>query len=127
MGRRQASGSATQLLFLRLGLAAALIAPAALILLTSQEDVLKLVLTCVAGIIAAFIGGHFLTILARVPVMPNIHGPWLAEIRQDVIDAPLVAILQNKGVELAPGAAEAGRRGWASTQAAAKAVAALQS
>lgn len=76
--------------------------------------------------VAAMVGGHFLTIRARVPVMPNIRGPWLAELREDVVNATLVAILQNKGAPLSRATAAAGRRGWTSIQDAAAAVAALR-
>lgn len=125
--RRRTTGKAREILALRLGLMVALIAPPTYIVTTSREDVLKLVLTGVACIAAAFIGGHFLTVRARLPVMPNIRAAWLNELREDVIDATLVAILQNKGVDLEVRAANAGRRGWTSIQRAATAVAALYS
>jgi hypothetical protein len=57
--------------------------------------------------------------------MPNIRGPWLNELREDVVNATLVAILQNKGVEPDRRSGAAGRRGWESIQVAAKAMAAL--
>ena len=76
-------------------------------------------------ILAALAGGHFLTIRARVPVMPVIRGPWLNELREDIVNATLVAILQNKGVALDARTVAAGRCGWESIQAASKAVAAL--
>lgn len=125
--RRREAGSALEILFLRLGLMAALIAPPSYILASHQEeDLVKFILTGAGCIAAAFTGGHFLTIRARVPVMPDIRGPWLAELREDIVNATLVAILQNKGVNLPPGAAEAGRRGWTSIQVATQAMAALQ-
>lgn len=58
--------------------------------------------------------------------MPNIRGHWLAELREDVVNATLVAILQNKGTAVSPATAAAGRRGWVSIQAAAKAVTSLR-
>ncbi|MGO4187388.1 hypothetical protein [Pseudarthrobacter sp. TAF60_1] len=58
--------------------------------------------------------------------MPNIRGHWLNELREDVVNATLVAILRNKG-DLDARTAAAGQRGWASIQAASKAVAALHS
>ena len=70
-------------------------------------------------------GGHFLTVRARIPVMPTIRGPWLNELREDVVSATLVAILLNKGASLSPAAVAAGTRGWVSIQAAAKAVGTL--
>ncbi|MDJ0459915.1 hypothetical protein PUN71_022160 [Arthrobacter sp. NQ7] len=126
LDRRKASGSAREILALRLGLIIALIAPPAFIVATNQTDVLKLVIVGAICLAAAFLGGHFLTIRARVPVMPTIRGPWLGELREDVVNATLVAILQNKGAALSPAVAEAGRRGWTSIQDAAAAVAALQ-
>ncbi|WP_223884044.1 hypothetical protein [Pseudarthrobacter sp. BIM B-2242] len=123
--RRKASGSAREVLALRLGLIVALIAPPAYVVATSQ-DILKLLIVGAICFVAALVGGHFLTIRARVPVMPSIRGPWLAELREDVVNATLVAILQNKGIAMSPAAAAAGRRGWTSIQEAAAAVALLR-
>lgn len=92
---------------------------------TDQENYLKLLVTGIICFVAAMIGGHFLTIQARVPVMPNIRGPWLAELREDIVNATLVAILQNKGIVLGRRTVAAGRRGWESILAASKAVAAI--
>lgn len=127
MARRKASGSTREILALRLGLIIALIAPPAYIVATNQNDVLKLVIVGAICLVAALVGGHFLTIRARVPVMPNVRGPWLTELRDDVVNATLVAILQNKGVVLSPVTAAAGRRGWVSIQEASAAVASLRS
>lgn len=74
----------------------------------------------------AFVGGHFITVRSRVPVMPNIRGAWLNELRDDVVNATLVAILQNNGVALDRRTVTAGRPGWDSITTAAKAVDALQ-
>jgi hypothetical protein len=124
--RRRASGYAKEILFLRLGLMLALIAPPAFVVATSRDDIVKLVLTGAVCIAAAFIGGHFITVRSRLPVMPNIRGAWLNELRDDVVNATLVAILQNNGVALDRRTVTAGRRGWDSITTAAKAVDALQ-
>lgn len=126
MARRKTAGSAREILVLRLGLIVALLAPPAYIVATNQTDILKLLIVGIICTIAALVGGHFLTIRARVPVMPNIGGPWLAELREDVVNATLVAILQNKGTALPPATAAAAHRGWDSIQEAAAAVAALR-
>lgn len=47
-------------------------APPAYIVATNQTDVLKLLIVGAICSVAALVGGHFLTIRARVPVMPNI-------------------------------------------------------
>lgn len=125
VSRRKASGRSREILALRLGLMAALIAPPAYVVATDMNDYLKLLVTGIVCLVAALVGGHFLTIRARVPVMPNIRGPWLKELREDIVNATLVAILQNKGVVLDRRTVMAGRRGWESIQAASKAVAAL--
>jgi hypothetical protein len=127
MRRRRAAGRAREILFLRLGLMVALFAPPVYVVAASREDILKLVLTGAACIAAACIGGHFITVRSRVPVMPNIRGAWLNELRDDVINATLVAILQNKGIALDGRTAAAGCRGWQSISRAAKAVEALHS
>jgi hypothetical protein len=62
-----------------------------------------------------------------VPVMPNIRAPWLKELREDVVNATLVAILQNKGTPVDPGTAAAARRGWESMCTASKAADSLHS
>lgn len=124
--RRKASGSVAEILFLRIGLMIALIAPPAFVVATSREDIVKLVLTGAGCIALALIGGHFLTVHARVPVTPNIRGPWLNELREDVINATLVAILQHKGADLDRRQVAVGRRGWDSITTAAKAVESLQ-
>ena len=126
MRRRRAAGRAREIMFLRFGLMLALIVPPIYVLANGGNDILKLVLTGIACVATAFIGGHFITARSRIPVMPTIHGAWLNELRDDVINATLVAILQNKGSQLETRAAEAGQRGWKSIQSAAKAVGLLQ-
>ena len=54
---------------------------------------------------AAVGGGHFITIRSPIAAMPNIRGPRLAEFREDVVNATLLAILLSKGVVLEPGTA----------------------
>lgn len=125
--RRRDSGSAREILFLRLGLLMALIAPPAYVAASSKDDILKLLLTGNVCIAAAFLGGHLITVRARVPVMPNIPGPWLNELREDVVNATLVSILQNNDITVDPRTAAAARRRWQSIVSAAKAVDALQS
>ena len=120
--RRRTSGSATEVLFLRLSLMTALLAPPVYIVATSRDDILTLVLTGIACIGAAFIAGHVITVRSRVPVAPNIRGAWLNELREDVVNATLVTILQNKGAPLEATRAAAGMRGWQSFSTAAKAV-----
>jgi len=104
----------------------ALIAPPAYVGATDQNGYLKLLITGIICVMAAMIGGHFLTIRARVPVPPNIRGPWLGELREDIVNVTLVAILQNKGVVLDRCTVAAGRRGWESIEVAVRAIAALQ-
>lgn len=126
MRRRRAAGSAREILFLRSVLMIALIAPPLYIMATSMEDLLKLTLTGVACVAAAFAGGHFLTIRSRVPAMPNIRGHWLAELREDVLNATLLAILLSKDVIVESRTVAAAERGIKSMRAAHIAVEALQ-
>ena len=127
MARRKAAGRALEILALRLALMAALIAPPAFVVATSPDDMLRLLIVGAVCIAAALAGGHFLTCRARVPVMPNLRGPWLKELREDVVNATLAAILQNKGKSVDPRTAAAARRGWESIQAASRAVDSLHS
>jgi hypothetical protein len=55
-------------------------------------------------------------------VVKRIRTAWLNELRGDVVNATLVAILQNKGAGPDPATAEAGLRGCWSIQQAAQAV-----
>lgn len=66
---------------MRLGLMVALIARRPTLWSPDQENYLKLLIIGIICFVAAMIGGHFLTIRARVPVVPSIRGPWLAELR----------------------------------------------
>ena len=127
VARRKALGRAQEILALRLGLMAALIGPPAFVVTTSPDDIMKLLLVGAFCIAMALVGGHFLTCRARVPVMPNIRGPWLKELREDVVNATLVAILQNKGTPVDPPTAAAAQRGWESMRAASKAADSLHS
>jgi hypothetical protein len=120
--RRKAAGRSREVLTLRLGLIAALTAPPAYIVATSPDDILRLLLVGIACFAFAVVAGHFLTCRARIPVMPNIRGPWLSELREDVVNATFVAILQNKGTQPDPRTAAAARRGWDSIQAASQAL-----
>jgi hypothetical protein len=120
--RRRASGSAREILALRLVLMIALIALPSFVVATDRENLLKLVLVGVGCVAVAMIGGHFITVHARVPVMPNIRGAWLAELREDVVNATLVAILQDKGADVEPRTSAAALRGWTSMQATARAM-----
>ena len=112
---------------MRLGLMLALITPPAYVVATSQEDILKLLLTGAACIAAAFIGGHFITVRSRIPVMPNIKGAWLNELREDIVNATLVAVLRNKAAVVDGRTVAAAERGWKSIRSAAAAVESLQS
>lgn len=126
VSRRRAAGSTTDILLLRLGLLMALLIPPMFVVASGKEDLVKLVLAGAACIAGAFIGGHFLTIRSRVPVMPDIRGAWLNELRDDIVNATLVVILQNKGLTLDARTVTAGRRGWDSIRTAELAVDSLQ-
>lgn len=123
MARRRTSGSAREALVLRLGLLVALIAVPVYVVATST-DLVKLIVTGLACLGVAMAGGHYITVRARVPVMPNIRRPWLAELREDIVNATLVDILANKG-DVEPATAAAARRGWVSITEAALLVDAL--
>lgn len=57
-----------------------------------------------------------------MPVLPHIRSAWLAELRGEVTNATLVAVLQNKGADLDRRTVAAGRLGWESMMKAAGAV-----
>jgi hypothetical protein len=115
---RRASGSGREVFAMQAFLMASLIALPTYILATSGEDLLMLVFVGVGCVAVAMMGWHYNGVHARVPVMPNIRAAWLAEIRNDVVDATLVAILQNNGAGLDALTAAAGLHGWTSIQTA---------
>lgn len=121
--RRNASGIAREVFLLRLVLMVALISVPSYVVATST-DLVKLIVTGLLCLGLATTAGYFLTVRARVPVMPNIRRPWLAELREDIVNATLADILANKG-EIEPADAAAARRGWLSITVAAEAVDAL--
>lgn len=123
MARRRASGGARGVLLMRLALLVALISLPAYVVATST-DLVKLIVTGLSCLAAAMSAGHFITVRARVPVMPNIRRYWLAELREDIVNATLVDILANKG-DVEPATVAAARRGWQSITATANAVEAL--
>lgn len=125
VARRKAAGSAREILTLRLGLLASLIAPPVFVVATDQDNIVKLIATGAVCFAAALAGGQALTLRARIPVMPAIRGLWLNELRNDVVNATLATILENKGIVLAPETAAAARCGWLSIQAAARSAQAL--
>lgn len=123
LARRRKSGSAREALLLRLGLLVSLIALPSYVVATST-DLVKLIVTGFLCLAVAMAGGHYITVRARVPVMPNIRRTWLAELREDIVNATLVDILANKG-DVEPATAAAARRGWVSITEAALLVDAL--
>lgn len=126
--RRRSAGSAAEVLFLRIGLMIVLLAPPLFIVTTGGvADLLKLTLTGVACVAAAFAGGHFITARSRIPAMPELPGPWLAELREDVVNATLLAILLSQGITVEARTVAAAERGMRSMGAASVAVEALQS
>ncbi|MBG0738982.1 hypothetical protein IV500_06035 [Paeniglutamicibacter antarcticus] len=126
MDRRRTSGSTRGILALRFVLMAALIALPVSIAATDRENLLKLVLAGVACFILAVVGGHIITVQARVPVMPAIRGAWLSELREDVVNATLVAILRSKGILMEARTIAAAERGIESIRSASQAVATLR-
>lgn len=120
--RRKESGLAHEVLILRLCLLLGMLSLPVYLVATDVDDLFKLVLAGIGCIAVAAVGGFALTVKERLPVMPVIRGPWLNELREDIQDATLVAIVQNKGVELDSKTARAGRRGWESILHAAAAV-----
>jgi hypothetical protein len=121
--RRRSAGSTREALLLRLVLLVALVALPSFVVATST-DLVKLIVTGLVCLGVATSAGHFITVRARVPVMPNIRRPWLAELREDIVNATLADILASKG-DVEPATALAARRGWQSITVAAAAVDAL--
>jgi hypothetical protein len=123
--RRRLAGSTREALLLRLVLLVALVALPSFVVATST-DLVKLIVTGLVCLAVARSAGHFITVRARVPVMPNIRRPWLAELREDIVNATLADILASTG-DVESATALAARRGWQSITVAAAAVDELNS
>jgi hypothetical protein len=109
--RRRAAGLLPKALVLRLSLIALLILPS-LLMVVFEAPLAALVLTGAASVIAALVAGQAIHAWLRIPVQPAIRPRWLKEIRTDIVDATLLAILQGRGVDVDPQTALAAGRGW---------------
>ena len=109
--RRQTAGMLAKALFLRLFLIVLLIGPAVLAV-SFNVPLLVLVFIGVASILAAMYLGGVVTEWLRLPVHPPVRAGWVKELRQDVVDATLLAVLQNKRAAVDRQTATAAARGW---------------
>jgi hypothetical protein len=111
IARRRAAGLAGRAWAVRLALIVLFILPSFL-LVVGAAPLPALVLTGAASILAAFGCGRAVTVWLRLPVQPVIRRRWLQEFRRDIVDATLLALLQEKGAQVDQQAAEAAVRGW---------------
>lgn len=81
-----------------------------------------LIPTASVSAVLAIVGGEAITARLRVPVAPRIRRLWLKELRGDITDATLLAVLAQKGIEVDPRTAEAAGRGWESIRYAAETI-----
>ena len=116
-GRRKADGRHGAAALQRAVLALVLTGAAGFVAIATGGDVLSLI---IAGLLLsglAYLLGGLVTARLRLPVPVRLRGAWLQEIRRDITDATLLAVLRNKGVEVDERTARAARRGWEHLQA----------
>lgn len=109
--RRRAAGRTASATVERLGLFVLLILPPLLLVIGGASLALLLASGIVSSILAVVLG-ETITARLRLPVAPVIRKPWLQELRRDIEDATLLALLQAKGIEVDPDTAKAAMRGW---------------
>ncbi|MFD1212571.1 hypothetical protein ACFQ36_11040, partial [Arthrobacter sp. GCM10027362] len=111
-GRRQADGRHNAAALQRTALGLVLTGAAGFVAVATGGNVLALL---VAGLVTcglAYVLGNWVTARLRLPVPAGLRGPWLAEIRRDITDATLLAVLRSRGVEVDERTARAAMRGW---------------
>jgi hypothetical protein len=120
-GRRRAAGKSTTAMFQRLGLFVLLVLPP-LLLVINEAPLAWLLASGIVSAVLAIAVGEAITARLRVPVAPQIRRLWLKELRRDITDATLLAVLAQKDIEVGPRTAEAAGRGWQNIRYAAKTI-----
>jgi hypothetical protein len=116
-GRRKADGRHGAAALQRALLALVLTGVAGFVAIATDGNVLSLL---VAGVLLsglAYVLGSMVTVRLRLPVPVRLRGAWLQEIRRDITDATLLAVLRANGVDVDERTARATRRGWEHLQA----------
>jgi hypothetical protein len=111
IARRQEAGMLSRAMFLRLFLIVLLIVPSVLAV-SFSVPLLYLVFIGIASILLALYLGGVVTEWLRLPVQPGIRSGWLKELRQDIVDATLLAVLEKKRALVDSQTSAAARRGW---------------
>ncbi|NKX51596.1 hypothetical protein HER39_13675, partial [Arthrobacter deserti] len=111
-GRRKADGRHGAAVLQRAAAALVLTAAAGFVAVATNGDLLSLLVTGFGLCCLAYLLGNMATARLRLPVPARLRGPWLEEIRQDITDATLLAVLRSKGIEVDERTARAARRGW---------------
>jgi hypothetical protein len=111
-GRRRAAGSHAAAMLQRAALALGLTGTAGFVAVSTQGNLLLLLATGVVVCGLAYVLGSMVTARLRLPVPARLFGRWLEEIRTDITDATLLALLQSRRIEVDDRTARAARRGW---------------
>ncbi|MCG2624893.1 hypothetical protein LVY72_23670 [Arthrobacter sp. I2-34] len=116
VGRRKADGRYGAAALQRAVLVLALTGAAGFVAVATHGDVLALLIAGLAVCGLAYLLGGMVTERLRLPVPARLRGIWLQEIRRDITDATLLAILRAKGADVDAPTARAAGRGWAHLQ-----------
>jgi len=111
IARRQEAGMLSRAMFLRLFLIVLLIVPSVLAV-SFSVPLLYLVFIGIASILLAMYLGGVVSEWLRLPVQPTIRSGWLKELRQDIVDATLLAVLEDQRAVVDSQTTAAAQRGW---------------
>ncbi|NKX56252.1 hypothetical protein [Arthrobacter mobilis] len=111
-GRRQADGRYGTAVLQRAVLVLVLTGVAGAVAAATQGNLLPLLAAGLAVCGLAYVLGNLVTARLRLPVPARLQSAWLEEIRRDITDATLLSILRSKGVDVDERTARAAVRGW---------------
>jgi hypothetical protein len=109
--RRRAAGRTRAAWIQRAVLFLVLLAPPLLLVIT-EAPIAWLLAAGIVSAVLAKAGGDHITARLGIPVAPPVPALRLKELRRDIEDAVLLAILQGKGTDIGAETAAAAGRGW---------------
>lgn len=109
--RRKASGKLKSVSWQRLSLLLGLSAPSGFVL-SAGFPIETLVAVGAGSLLAAVVLSEALTVKLRLPVPAKVRRGWLDELRTDVENVVLLAVVEQRGIEVDRMTARAASRGW---------------
>lgn len=124
--RRKTSGKLKGVSRQRMSLLLGLSAPSGFVL-SAGLPLETLVVVGAGSLLAAAVLGEALTVKLRLPVPGKVRRGWLDELRADVENAVLLAVVEKQGIDVDAPTARAASRGWLQIRRVAERVDALDS